>query len=441
MSMTETNDALPAHKPAFLKRVQIRNYKSIAFCDVTLEPLTLLVGRNGSGKSNFLDALGFLADLMSKRVSEALEPRGGWNSVFPKYDNSGKIEFQVTAAFTDDQKIWKCEYSISIEKSETGRIRINYESLDCTSVKPPNDSFGFELSGGELHWHVDPRIEAKLLFGKMGPSAADLLNWFGHERSILGVLATNPFNVPAEILRYSRVYNFSPAAIRHAKARHTIKMLENDGANLADIVALLSTHDSDRYQRAIQYLRSIVPGVDSFNVRESQPGYKYLSIKMHAAESELPIELFTDGMSDGTIRVLASLIAASQNPIHLSEESVTVFDPGFIGIEEPETSLHPAAVSALIDALDEATLRTQIILTTHSSDILDNPTIKPENVRVVRMIDGRTVIAPVDKVYHDIIRRELNTLGGLERENQLEPDFDDLERQQKLADAPREAAA
>ena len=50
----ETTDDLA--KPPFLRRVRIRGYKSIAFCDVTLEPLTILVGRNASGKSNFLDA-------------------------------------------------------------------------------------------------------------------------------------------------------------------------------------------------------------------------------------------------------------------------------------------------------------------------------------------------------------------------------------------------
>jgi hypothetical protein len=61
---------LPA-KPAFLRRVRIRGYKSIAFCDVTLEPLTILVGRNASGKSNFLDALAFVRDSREVGVAEA----------------------------------------------------------------------------------------------------------------------------------------------------------------------------------------------------------------------------------------------------------------------------------------------------------------------------------------------------------------------------------
>ena len=90
-------------------------------------------------------------------------------------------------------------------------------------------------------------------------------------------------------------------------------------------------------------------------------------------------------------------------------------------------------VSAVVDALDEATLRTQILLTTHSADMLDNPTIKPENVRVVQLVDGKTIIGPVDEASIEIIARKLNTLGALERENQLEPDLDDQDRQQHLS--------
>lgn len=84
-------------------------------------------------------------------------------------------------------------------------------------------------------------------------------------------------------------------------------------------------------------------------------------------------------------------------------------------------------------AMDEATLRTQILLTTHSPDLLDAVEVKPANVRVVQLIDGQTVIGPVDEASVSIVRDHLSTLGGLERERQLEPDFDDLERQAELA--------
>src|ERR1700689_2719791 len=84
-------------KPPFLRRVRIRGYKSIAFCDVTLEPLTILVGRNASGKSNFLDALAFLRDAMASGVAEALKRRGGVRGILCRTVPSASVELEVEA--------------------------------------------------------------------------------------------------------------------------------------------------------------------------------------------------------------------------------------------------------------------------------------------------------------------------------------------------------
>ena len=61
--------------PPFLRRVQLRNYKSIAECDVALGPLTFLVGPNGSGKSNFVDSLRFIADSLTRSLDQAVRDR------------------------------------------------------------------------------------------------------------------------------------------------------------------------------------------------------------------------------------------------------------------------------------------------------------------------------------------------------------------------------
>src|SRR5437764_5696747 len=81
----------------FLRRVRIRGYKSIAFCDVTLEPLTILVGRNASGKSNFLDALAFLRDTMLLGVMEAVQRHGGISGVLCRSGSHEAIVIEVQA--------------------------------------------------------------------------------------------------------------------------------------------------------------------------------------------------------------------------------------------------------------------------------------------------------------------------------------------------------
>ncbi len=65
----------------FINRVILRNYKSIATCNVKLGPLTYLIGANGSGKSNFLDALHLIRDALNGTLDNALNERGGLSEV------------------------------------------------------------------------------------------------------------------------------------------------------------------------------------------------------------------------------------------------------------------------------------------------------------------------------------------------------------------------
>ena len=75
-----SNDA----RPSFITRVRLRNYRSIAGCDVQLEPFTILVGPNGSGKSNFLDALRLTTESLRGSLDHALRERGGIAEVLRK---------------------------------------------------------------------------------------------------------------------------------------------------------------------------------------------------------------------------------------------------------------------------------------------------------------------------------------------------------------------
>jgi predicted ATPase len=129
-------------------------------------------------------------------------------------------------------------------------------------------------------------------------------------------------------------------------------------------------------------------------------------------------------MSDGTLRALASLVAAFQLSLPM--------EPGIVAIEEPELALHPAAMRALVDGLDEATSRNQILLTTHSAELLDGRDISVGQVLVVRYRDGQTLITPLDRASRQIVQKELYTLGDLQRMDRLDLDEADLNRQAHL---------
>ena len=116
-------------------------------------------------------------------------------------------------------------------------------------------------------------------------------------------------------------------------------------------------------------------------------------------------------MSDGTLRVLGILLAVYQ-----------VSPPSLIAIEEPEASIHPAALEVLVDILKSGSHKTQILITTHSPDILDYKNIRDEEIMVVESIRGNATVAPISWGARDMIRQHLYLPGELLRSGELEPD-------------------
>jgi predicted ATPase len=445
---------LERSKPAFLRRVKIRGYKSIAFCDVTLEPLTLLVGRNASGKSNFLDALAFLRDAMETSIPEAVRRHGGWSTVVSRLPSINQIAFEVEVGFTCGRPFERlgerfttiptvvmkpspltpsapalpdypgtfflATYGFTIEVG-AGDIPVLVQEYLRFPDEKSGAEFGFEVNRGKFsaNWKVTNETSGPFI---LEPQFK--INPYRPDRLFLSVIGNQPFIDVADGIRYTGFYNFHPDAIRQLQTPDPGSMLAQDGCNLASLIESVGEIDEGTVKRVGAYLAAVVEEVEEFRVVR-YGAYETVKFGLRTKDPDKPVEFDARSMSDGTLRVLASLMAAFQ--IHLPS------GPTVVGIEEPETSLHPAAMRALVDALDEATLRTQILLTTHSAEMLDNPTIRPENVRVVEMIDGQTVIAPVDAASVEIVQRKLDTLGGLERQNQLQPDFDDLNRQRHLS--------
>src|SRR5690606_23815699 len=95
--------------------------------------------------------------------------------------------------------------------------------------------------------------------------------------------------------------------------------------------------------------------------------------------------------------------------------------PTLVGVEEPEIALHPAAVSVLLDAVQDAARHTQVILTSHSPDLLDRDDLDDSALLAVAADDGVTTIGPVSDVGRQALRDRLFTAGELLRLNQIEP--------------------
>jgi predicted ATPase len=422
MSASPSNEVLfpgaeAQAKPPFLRRVRIRGYKSIAFCDVTLEPLTILVGRNASGKSNFLDALAFLRDVVVLGAHEAVKFHGGRDAIPCRLTDTSRVSIEIEASYLPQRETepWIGRFGIEIDFPQKSVPRIVRQHLCLENAK------GFR----QAEYTV---VEGRVSWGEHS-SVHPVNEWPNADRVLLGMYGVTPFLELLELLESIETYNFNPEAIRQPRKPAPGGFLERDGSNLASTIETTREVEEWAIERASRYLAVITKTAEFAGVVRSA-GYETLRFRVSPNGTGEPLEFDAASMSDGTLRAFAALVAAFQMALPHGY-------PGLVGIEEPETALHPAAMRALVDALDEATLRTQILLTTHSADMLDNPTIRPENVRVVQMIDGRTVIGPVDEASVEIVARKLDTLGGLERQNQLEPDLDEQDRQRQLSQDAR----
>jgi predicted ATPase len=116
-------------------------------------------------------------------------------------------------------------------------------------------------------------------------------------------------------------------------------------------------------------------------------------------------------MSDGTLRAIGLLAAVFQRPV-----------PSLIVIEEPEATIHPGALESVLDLLRHASKHMQVVITTHSPELLDAKWITDRHLRVVEWTDGATRVAPVSDTARLALHDHLMGAGELLRSNALDPE-------------------
>src|SRR5262249_527108 len=238
-------------------------------------------------------------------------------------------------------------------------------------------------------------------------------------------IGVQPFVDLGDGVRSMGFLNVHPDAIRRLQKPLPGVFLERDGSNLASVIRILEEIDPDSLQRVKEYLTHIAQEVSQFEVRQYGE-YETVHFHLRLEVAGKPLEFDAASMSDGTLCALGNLMAAFQIVLPYGYPSV-------IGIEQPETALHPAAMRALVDALDEATQRTQVLLTTHSADLLSGRDVSPGQVLVVRNRGGQTHITPVDPARREISQKDVYSLDELQRMDKLDLDEADLKRQVQLS--------
>jgi hypothetical protein len=312
-------------------------------------------------------------------------------------------------------------YSLEFAAGPHSAPVISRESLEIAD-ESGRLAGGFEVHNGIVQrWRSKPNASEALRL----PHSTELLSVQRPDFPLLSVIGTQPFVELGEGLRWMAFYNFIPDAMRGLPMPTGGQLLDKHGQNLPSVIEGLKELEPESVQRVRDYLTVIAQEIEDFNVVRLGE-YETVRFRLRGGAGEKALEFDAASMSDGTLRALAALVAAFQVVLPHGYPSV-------VGIEEPEAALHPAAMRALVDALDDATQRTQVLLTTHSADLLSGRDVSPGQVLVARNRGGRTNITPLDKASREIIQKELYTLAELQRMDKLDLDEADLKRQAQLS--------
>jgi predicted ATPase len=390
----------------FIRRVRIRNYKSIGDCDVELGRLTILVGRNGSGKSNFLDALRFVFDGLQTSLDHALKSRGGIDEVRRRstgHPHNFGVELQLNLP---DSNV--AEYGFVIEGKPRTRVYVKSERLSVVALDEKAVA-GFLVENGSVKSETHENLP---------PAASDRLY-------LVTASGFPAFRTTYDELLSMGFYNLNPEEMKQTQPADAGNLLIRDGSNLASVIGRLSEDRPDIKDRIQEYLQIIVPEIVDFQC-ESIGHLETIRFWQKVKGANHPWKFYAASMSDGTMRTLGILVATMQ----LAGRQAPV---RLVGIEEPETALHPAAAQALMDSLREAAQHTQVVVTTHSPDLLDHFDPEFDTLLVVQSNEGTTEIGPADPASMNAVKSHLYTPGDLLRMDQLQPDLNGRASQPLLA--------
>jgi predicted ATPase len=391
---------------AIIRALTLKRFRSIPAERVEFQNPTFLVGRNGSGKSNLVDAFSFLSEAMTSPLQAVFDKRGGISIV--------RNRTSVRSAPPDLGLA--VEFGKINGEIERGRYAFQIKALPNYGFRVVKEQCIVAAASGEISRFDRSREGFRSNVLEPGPSldpASLALPVVGGEARFAPILRT---------LLSMRVYSIEPSKIRDMQDPDSGMSLRSDGGNAASVLQEIDRRSKGDFERICQLLQSIVP--HTTRVRTSKHGKK-LSLTFTQEwgdRKRLRFEAFS--MSDGTLRALGLLTAVFQKPT-----------PALMVIEEPGSTIHPGALGAVLDLLKHATTRMQVIVTTHSPDVLDAPWIEHKHLRMVTWEEGATHIGAVADSSRKALQQHLMGAGELLRSNALEaaPLFTEGEyRQQRL---------
>lgn len=361
----------------FIRSIRIENLLSFGPSSPTIElrHLNVLIGPNGSGKTNLIEVLGLLHST-SKDLSEPIRDGGSISEWLWKGNGKRSTSKPPVASV---EVLVTPQYGVMLLRYQLAFTRVGYttEILDerieneLAVEGKPRPYFYYSYESGRPVINVgtkkrelkreDVNPKQSILSQRKDPDQYPEITYLGQMFSSCAFYRDWEFGLGSEARQI------------HAPDQQS-GHLEEDGANLALMLSQMKADPPTKTQ-LLRYLKEFYPDAEDINsvVRE---GLIDLRLEERGGFTTPAVRL-----SDGTLRWL-SLLAILLNPT----------PPPLVCIEEPELGLHPDVIPTLARLLIDASQRMQLVVTTHSDVLVEALSETPESVIVCEKRDGATVL-------------------------------------------------
>ena len=316
--------------------IEINGYKSIKNIRLDLAPINILIGANGSGKSNFISFFEFLSKMYNRKLNEYIALKGGENKFLHKgKKNTNTISFKME--FDNGLN----GYSATLQSGTDGFVFLE------ENLMFEGNSKDISRYGTEAHIKMTDNYRAKYVI--------KYLNGF-RKYHFHDTTSNSPFT------EYSNIKN-------------DIYYLYENGMNIAAFMYHIHEINKIVYNRIIKNIQSIAPYFSDFYFAPNSED----KIRLQWTDKYSDVIFGTNDFSDGTLRFIALSVLFLQPDL-----------PDTIIIDEPELGLHPSAIAKLAGMIKSVSDRgCQVIIATQSTDLISH--FLPEDIITVDQIDGQTV--------------------------------------------------